>query len=75
MESQMAVLELAEKDEEYQRLHNEHREHEQQLQELAAKPHLSEEDDLEEKRLKKEKLALKDRMEAIARRYRETPSA
>jgi uncharacterized protein YdcH (DUF465 family) len=75
MESQTAVLDLAEKDEEYQRLLSEHQEHERQLQELSAKSHLSEEDDLEEKRLKKEKLALKDRMEAIARRYRETGSA
>jgi uncharacterized protein YdcH (DUF465 family) len=57
-------------DPEYQRLHDEHRVHEERLQVLAHKTRLSEEEELEEKRLKKEKLVLKDRMEAIARNYR-----
>jgi uncharacterized protein YdcH (DUF465 family) len=58
-------------DPEYQRLHDEHRDHEARLQALSTKGRLSEEEELEEKRLKKEKLLLKDRMEAIARNYRE----
>lgn len=58
-------------DPEYRRLHDEHRNHENRLQILAAKPRLSEDEEIEEKRLKKEKLAIKDRMEAIARNYRE----
>jgi uncharacterized protein YdcH (DUF465 family) len=58
-------------DPEFRRLHDEHRDHEQRLQALAAKSHLSEEEEFEEKRLKKEKLLLKDRMEAIARLHRE----
>jgi uncharacterized protein YdcH (DUF465 family) len=61
---------VAELDPEYERLHAEHREHELRLQVLAAKSHLSPEEEMEEKRLKKEKLLLKDRMEAIARNYR-----
>jgi len=54
-------------DPEFRRLHDEHRSHEERLSVLAAKPRLSEEEEFEEKRLKKEKLLLKDRMEAIAR--------
>jgi uncharacterized protein YdcH (DUF465 family) len=62
---------LPDQDPEYRRLHDEHRNHEQRLQILAAKSRLSEDEEIEEKRLKKEKLVLKDRMEAIARSYRE----
>ena len=68
-------MELVAKDEQYQKLAHLHQEHEQLLHQLAAKGHLSEEEDFEEKRLKKEKLALKDQMEAILRRYRETATA
>ena len=59
--------ELAVADPEFRRLHEEHRHHEERLQLLAAKTRLSEDEEMEEKRLKKEKLLLKDRMEAIAR--------
>jgi uncharacterized protein YdcH (DUF465 family) len=58
-------------DPEYRRLRDEHREHEQRLQTLSTKSALTEEEELEEKRLKKEKLALKDKMEAIARHHRD----
>jgi uncharacterized protein YdcH (DUF465 family) len=61
---------LTQADPEYDRLHAEHQDHELRLRELASKPRLSEEEELEEKRLKKEKLLLKDRMEAIARNHR-----
>ena len=61
---------LAEMDPEYRRLHAEHHTREARLEALAGKPRLSEEEELEEKRLKKEKLLLKDRMEAIARNHR-----
>ena len=69
MENQTAEP-LTEIDPEYRRLHAEHRDHEQRLWVLAGKPHLSEQEELEEKLLKKEKLMLKDRMEAIARNHR-----
>jgi uncharacterized protein YdcH (DUF465 family) len=75
MEVDEAVSDLVESDEEYQKLHSLHQEHERMLHEFAGKAHLSESEDLEEKRLKKEKLVLKDRMEAIVRRYRESPTA
>ena len=61
---------LTDIDAEYRRLHAEHRDHEHRLEALADKPRLSEEEELEEKRLKKEKLLIKDRMEMIARTHR-----
>lgn len=61
---------LTEIDPEYRRLHAQHRDHESRLEALAFKSRLSEEEELEEKRLKKEKLMIKDRMEAIARTHR-----
>ena len=61
---------LSDLDPEYRRLHDEHHAHEERLQVLGAKPRLSEDEEIEEKRLKKEKLAIKDRMEAIARSHR-----
>ena len=62
---------LSDLDPEYRRLHDEHRDHENRLQILAGKSRLSEDEEIEEKRLKKEKLLIKDRMEAIARSHRE----
>jgi uncharacterized protein YdcH (DUF465 family) len=63
------IEELDAADPEFRRLHDEHRHHEERLQVLAAKPRLSEDEEMEEKRLKKEKLHLKDRMEAIRLRH------
>ena len=68
--SQIRPEELTDVDEEYRRLLDEHRGHEARLEALAVKTRLSEDEELEEKRLKKEKLVLKDRMEAIARHRR-----
>ncbi|MEP6769832.1 MAG: YdcH family protein [Acidobacteriota bacterium] len=62
---------LTEVDAEYRRLQDAHQDHEHRLQDLAGRASLSEAEEIEEKRLKKEKLALKDRMEAIARTRRE----
>ena len=75
MEIQEASQDLVSHDDEYQRLRQQHQEHERRLQELAAKSHLTDEEDIQEKKLKKEKLAIKDHMEAILRRYRENPHA
>src|SRR5437016_7857987 len=57
-------------DEEYRRLASEHSSYARKLDELEALPHLSAEDEIEEHRLKKLKLRLKDQMEAIASRSR-----
>jgi ribosomal-protein-alanine N-acetyltransferase len=62
--------ELSTSSEEFQKLLRHHHEHERRLAELASKSFLSSDEEIEEKKLKKEKLHLKDRMEEIAREYK-----
>jgi uncharacterized protein len=57
--------------EEYRRLDEQHHEYESRLIALTDKIVLSDEEQLEETTLKKKKLQVKDRMEAIARQARE----
>ena len=57
--------------EEYRRLDEQHHEYESRLTALTDKVVLSDEEQLEETTLKKKKLQVKDRMEAIARQARE----
>jgi uncharacterized protein YdcH (DUF465 family) len=66
--SQQLRDQLAEKDPEYRRLVEEHRKRAKRLEELTRKGWLTSEEEQEEKRLKKEKLQLKDKMEAHLRR-------
>ena len=54
--------------EEIDRLHVEHRRYAQRLEELLQKPYLSEDEQLEEVRLKKLKLHTKDLIHALERR-------
>ena len=54
--------------EEIDRLHAEHRRYAQRLEELIQKPYLSEDEQLEEVRLKKLKLHAKDLIYALERR-------
>ena len=58
-------------DDEYRQLAEQHHQYESRLGELADKAVLSDEEQLEEINLKKKKLQVKDRMEAIARQARE----
>jgi len=62
--------ELARSHDEYRGLLRRHHDHERRLAELASKAYLSTDEEYEEKRLKKEKLNLKDRMEEIVREHR-----
>ncbi|PYV11607.1 MAG: hypothetical protein DMG23_03895 [Acidobacteria bacterium] len=55
---------------EYQRLRDEHARYAAQLEQLASKSYLSEHDKLEEIRLKKLKLRVKDQMEMLVHRAR-----
>jgi uncharacterized protein YdcH (DUF465 family) len=59
---------LAQTDPEYRTLVEEHRARERRLEELKAKGWLTTEEEQEEKKLKKEKLRLKDQMEALLRK-------
>jgi uncharacterized protein YdcH (DUF465 family) len=57
--------------EEFRQLAARHSEYARQLDTLEALPHLTEQEQLEEVRLKKVKLRLKDQMEAIMKQYRQ----
>jgi len=61
---------LMEANEEFRRLAVQHSEYAKKLDELEALSHLTEQEQLEEVRLKKIKLRLKDQMEAIMTQYR-----
>lgn len=64
--------ELLSTDEEFKKLHVEHQEYERRLAEINHKSLLSQDDEIEEKKIKLHKLALKDRMEQILREHRES---
>ena len=59
---------LLQTDEEYRQLATQHHDLDEQIHNLAAR-HLSEPEQIEEVRLKKRKLQLKDQMESIVRRH------
>ena len=64
---------LLKTDEEFRQLATQHHQLDDRLHELSGKPYLSEVDQVEEIKLKKLKLQLKDRMEDILRRHRSEP--
>lgn len=55
--------------EEFRRLAQEHAQYSQRLDTLCQKPYPSEDDKLEQVRLKKLKLRLKDQMQALEQQY------
>lgn len=60
---------LLQNDDQYRRFAEQHHQLDRRLHELTDKPYLSTSEQLEQVTLKKRKLALKDRMEEIAREY------
>ena len=72
MEEHLIKERLLAENSEFRRIHDEHRNHELRLVELAAKPFLTEEERLQERELKKLKLALKDRMYLIMRDFQKS---
>lgn len=60
---------LLQKNDQYRELAEQHYQLDHRLHELIDKHYLSPSEQLEEATIKKRKLALKDRMEAIAREY------
>lgn len=64
--------ELIKTDGDFRRLFEEHQEYERRLQAIHQKTLLSQDDEMEEKKIKLHKLALKDRMEQILRAHRES---
>lgn len=65
---------LLETDANYQRLAEQHHKYEAELHKISSSPYLNSEDLLEEIRLKKLKLHVKDEMELIAERIRRVKS-
>ena len=59
--------EMLESDSDFRSLYEEHLECKERLESLRHKSLLSEDDEMEMKRIKLHKLSLKDRMEALAR--------
>jgi uncharacterized protein YdcH (DUF465 family) len=57
-------------DEQFRKLAQEHTDYSQRLDSLTQKRYLTEDEKLEEVRLKKLKLRLKDQMESIERKFR-----
>ena len=61
---------LMKTDDDFRHLAEQHAHYHQQLEALESKPRLTPEEEMEEHRLKKLKLRLKDQMNAIISRYR-----
>ena len=66
---------LLQQNDRYRQLAEQHHQLDHRLHELTDKSYLSPSEQLEQVTIKKRKLALKDRMEAIAREFRQTSSA
>ena len=71
LKEEAQIRSLLNTDPELRRYYEEHVELKQQLEGLRQKSYLTEEEELEQKRIQKQKLAGKDRMMEILARYRQ----
>jgi uncharacterized protein YdcH (DUF465 family) len=71
LKEEAQIRSLLDTDPELRRYYEEHVELKQQLDGLRQKSYLTEEEELEQKRIQKQKLAGKDRMMEILARYRQ----
>lgn len=69
------IRSLIDTDPELRECYEEHRALKQRLEELRQQSHLTEEEEIEEKRIQKQKLAGKDRMMQILARHRQQTAA
>jgi uncharacterized protein YdcH (DUF465 family) len=74
MKEEEIVEILKNDDEDFRKLYQEHRELDNQLAELDKKHYLSTEEEVERKRMAKEKLHKKDKMAESVREYKKTHS-
>lgn len=69
------IRSLVDTDSELRHCYEEHQELKQRLEQLRQQSHLTEEEELEEKQIQKQKLAGKDRMMQILARHRQQTAA
>ena len=69
------IRSLVDTDSEMRQCYEEHQELKQRLEQLRQQSHLTEEEELEEKQIQKQKLAGKDRMMQILARHRQQTAA
>lgn len=72
MDEVMLRQRLSQESPEFRKVLDLHREYETRLQELSDKAYLNEEEDREQKEIKKKKLVLKDRMYFLMTQYQKS---
>ncbi|MBN1271795.1 MAG: DUF465 domain-containing protein [Candidatus Aminicenantes bacterium] len=72
MEEDKIKERLLKENEEFRKAYEEHQKHEKALRIIGKKPYLTEEDQIKEKNIKKQKLALKDKMYYLIDQYKKT---
>ncbi|MGB2905850.1 MAG: hypothetical protein WBB73_02040 [Candidatus Aminicenantaceae bacterium] len=72
MDEKVLKQQLSQKSPEFKKVLDLHREYEARLQELSDKSYLTDDEDREQKEIKKKKLVLKDRMYFLMAQYQKS---